>query len=232
MTVIRNFQDILDALENNPSYVDALRQHLLTQDLLDLPKQMAELTQILRGFTEAWSQRMGKVEEDVAEVKTDVKDLKEGQARLEQKMDRVEGRVGNLEGGQYERKSIAKIMARAQNQLGVSHPYPALTQEGHVDPRFTQAVQTALNNQRLDAEDSDKVHDADLIISGDNSIHVLVEASLGADENDVTRDKERAELWAKATGDTVIPVVATPELSPQLQESAVSNGVTLLAIRS
>lgn len=51
MTEIRNFQDILDALENNPSYVDALRRHLLTQDLLDLPKQMAEL-RILTVFVE------------------------------------------------------------------------------------------------------------------------------------------------------------------------------------
>ena len=214
MTQIRTFQDILDALENNPSYVDALRRHLLTQDLLDLPKQMAELTQIPRDFTEAWSQRLGKVEEDVAEFKTDVKGLKESQARLEQRMDRVEGRVGNLESAQYERKYIAKIMARAQSQLGVSQPYPALTQEGHVDPRFTQAVQIALNNRRLVGEDSDKIHDPDLIISGDNSIHALVEASLGADENDVARAKERADKWAEATGDTVMPVVATPEPSP------------------
>ena len=230
-----------------------MRRHLLTQDLLDLPKQMAELTQTLRDFTEAWSHRLGRIESDAAELKngqarlesnvaelksgqarleSDATELKNGQARLEQRMDRVEGRVGNLEGGQYERKSIAKIMARAQNQLGVSHPYPALTQEGHVESRFTQAVQIALNNRRLDADDSDKIHDADLIISGDNSIHVLVEASLGADENDVARAKERADIWAEATGDVVIPVVPTPEPSPQLQETAVTNGVTLLAIRS
>ena len=35
-----------------------------------------------------------------------------------------------------------------------------------------------------------------------------------------------------ATGYTVILVVTTPEHSPQLQETAVSNGVTLLTIRS
>ena len=63
-TPINDFQDILDAIERNPALRDALRRHILTDKLLQMPV------------------RLERVEEDIGVIKGDVATLKEGQARL------------------------------------------------------------------------------------------------------------------------------------------------------
>ena len=74
-TPINDFQDILDAIERNPALRDALRRHILTDELLQMPV------------------RLERVEEDIGVIKGDVATLKEGQARLESD-------VGTLKEGQ------------------------------------------------------------------------------------------------------------------------------------
>ena len=65
-TPINNFQDILDAMDRDPALRDALRRHILTDELMQVPA------------------RLGVIEEDITAIKEDVSSLKEGQARLEE----------------------------------------------------------------------------------------------------------------------------------------------------
>ena len=99
-TPLNSFQDILDALESNPTLKDQLRRHVLTEELLQLPAQFLVLQGDVRGL-----------QGDVAELKT-------GQVDLQVRMGRVEGRVGNIDGNLYEQRAVNRIIARA-DLLGI-----------------------------------------------------------------------------------------------------------------
>ena len=51
-TPINTFQDILDAMERDPALLDALRRHILTDDLLELPAQFKALVETVAALTE------------------------------------------------------------------------------------------------------------------------------------------------------------------------------------
>ena len=51
-TPINTFQDILDAMERDPALLDALRRHILTDDLLELPAQVKALTETVNSLAE------------------------------------------------------------------------------------------------------------------------------------------------------------------------------------
>ena len=105
-TPIESFEDILAAMENNPSLQAAMRQHVLDQEFLQLPaivlrlqQTVEQLAQVLSDFMTTTNERLERLEADVAEVKGDVAELKAGQARLEGDMAEVKGDVAELKGG-------------------------------------------------------------------------------------------------------------------------------------
>ncbi len=72
--MLLNVAEILDAIRNDPRVRDALRQELLSQDLLELPERFAEymastnarldgLTEILAQFMASTNQRLELLEE-------------------------------------------------------------------------------------------------------------------------------------------------------------------------
>ena len=79
MTNINTFQDILDALEQDPALREQLRRHILTDELLQLPAAVHELRANVAGLRTD----VAEIKTDVAGLKTSVAGLQEGQGRLE-----------------------------------------------------------------------------------------------------------------------------------------------------
>ena len=115
MTIpINTFQDILDALEREPSLRDELRRHLLGDDLLQLPalfaQHVAEFAEFVRLTTEQnelTNRRLENLETAVTDLKagqarleTDVAELKAGQAKLENTVGTLVSDVAELKTGQ------------------------------------------------------------------------------------------------------------------------------------
>ena len=73
---IATFKDILDAMEQRPELLEAMRQHIVGQELMQLPGVVRELAQDLREFITAANARFERIESDIA-------DLKAGQARMQ-----------------------------------------------------------------------------------------------------------------------------------------------------
>ena len=104
---INDFQDILKAMEHDPALRDALRRHILTDELLQVPVRLERI----EGY-------VGTLQEDVSTLTADATTLKEGQARLEQgqtelreefrsanlRINQIAGDMGNLRGNEYERE--------------------------------------------------------------------------------------------------------------------------------
>ena len=98
-TPINNFQDILDAL----------RHHILTEELLQVPA------------------RLERMEGDIGSLREDVTALKGGHERLEQKFDGLEkkvdqigGDVSRLTGKDYESHVAAYVHRSLQRDLGMN----------------------------------------------------------------------------------------------------------------
>ena len=124
MTTINTFEDLLQALEENPTLREAMRRHIMTEEVMQLPArvfrleelvariatQLEELTNVLTRFTEQTNQRLDKVE-------TDVTELKEGQARLEEGQARLETRTERLEAGQARLETDVTALKEGQARL-------------------------------------------------------------------------------------------------------------------
>jgi predicted nucleic acid-binding Zn-ribbon protein len=111
---IRSFEDILRLLTERPGLREQLRQLLLTQELLELPKEVGRLTEGISRLerqverlvqaqerTEAQLQQLAeaqaRTEERVGALEEAVVRLAEAQARAEERLGRLEERVGALE---------------------------------------------------------------------------------------------------------------------------------------
>jgi hypothetical protein len=142
----------------------------------------------------------------------------------------LEGRFGNFEGSDYERRVRTRALVRARDILGIENPYLALTQDGIIAPQLNSIVAQAIGNGAISREQSTDLHETDLIISDHNNRHVVVEVSLTADEDDVTRAKRRAGILRAATGGMVTPVVITAILSDARSAHAAGDEVTTFII--
>ena len=84
MATINTIEDLIQLLDDNPQWVEALRVRLLTRELIELPEKFAQ-------FVEATNQRFDRVEErlDKGDARMD---------RIERRLDRLTDDVGMLKG--------------------------------------------------------------------------------------------------------------------------------------
>ena len=79
MTTPNPISEILEALENNPEIEEALRQRILTRELLALPEQVAQLTATVADMARVFEQRLSALE-----AKQDATDARfDGRARIQ-----------------------------------------------------------------------------------------------------------------------------------------------------
>lgn len=209
MTSIKDIADVARILKEQPEWADTIRSLLLSEELLNLPARFAEFVQLTQESNRITNERLNQ---------------------LETRLGRLEGRFGNFEGSDYERRVRTRALVRARDVLGIENPYLALTQDGIIAPQLNSIVAQAIGNGAISREQSTDLHETDLIISDHNNRHVVVEVSLTADEDDVTRAKRRAGILRAATGGMVTPVVITAILSDARSAHAAGDEVTTFII--
>ena len=237
-------QAFIATLEQDPEFRHQVRQLLLSAELLELPERFA-------AFAAATTQRLERLEADVAELKTDVAELKTDVAelktdvaelktnmtKLETKTDQINGRLDNGFGTNYELKVAANIGSIAGRSLGL---------------RRTQVLKSASVNAPHDAdliamieaaEDAGQITDQELydllmvdIIftgrsrAGGDTSYVAAEISIAASDDDVTRAYSRAQTLAAVVPHPVNPAVITSRIEPAQSELAASKGVTVMTL--
>ena len=206
MTTINTIEDLARILQDQPTWAEALRAILLTQELLDLPGRFDRFVKAQREFNQA-QQKANEAQQETNRV-------------TDQRLNAIEGQIGNLQGGQYERTVRTKALARSMIALGFEVPYVALNQDGLTDPRLTSAIAQAIRDGLVTREGSADLFEADIIISAEDNRHAVVEVSLTADRDDIDRAKTRAGVLATITEGAVTPVVITSRLNPAQAEAA------------
>ena len=214
-TPINDFQDILDAIERNPALRDALRRHILTDELLQMPV------------------RLERVEEDIGVIKGDVATLKEGQARLEgdvgilkedvstlkEDVARIGGNVSNLMGSDYESHVAAYIHRSLRRELKINAT--VLSTQKNRQP-LIELLDRAEMQGNITPEDNDKLNDVDIVLTvDDGDEYILGEISITVQQDDVRRATEWAAILAEATGGKVTPIAIGTREDPDLNRGGV-----------
>ena len=207
-TPINDFQDILDAIERNPALRDALRRHILTDELLQMPV------------------RLERVEEDIGVIKGDIATLKEGQARLEsdvgtlkEDVSRIGGNVSNFMGSDFESHVAAYIHRSLRRELKINTT--VFSTQKNRQP-LIELLDRAEMQGNITPEDNDKLNDVDIVLKvegGDE--YILGEISITVQQDDVRRAKEWAAILAEATGEKVTPIAIGAREDPDLNRGGV-----------
>ena len=104
--IINNFDDILQAMEQDPALREAMRRHILTEELLQLPVQVSRL-----------ETSVAQLQEGQSRLETSVAHLQEGQSRLETRMDGLEAGQDVLKIGQEELRGRMDHLEAGQKSL-------------------------------------------------------------------------------------------------------------------
>ena len=237
MTTINTIEDLARILRDQPTWAEALRALLLSQDLLDLPARFDSFVEAQQETNRLTALRLDGIDAQLNSLDGKMGNLDgrmdslDGRMdSLDRKTDSLDGRMGNLQGGQYERSVRNKALARSVNALGFEGPYVALNQDGLTDPRLTSAIAQAIRDGLVTHNGSGDLYEAALIISDQDNRHAVFEVSLTADQDDIDRAKTRAGILAAITQGAVTPVVITSRLNPAQSAQAEAAGVTTFVI--
>ena len=193
-TPIQSFQDILDLLEQNPEYREAMRRYILDEefrrvpaDVRELRESIASLAQTVREYVAATDARLGRLEDgqaelkadvtelkadvtelkaDVTELKADVTELKVGQIRLEEGQARLEGRIGDVAGTAYERRIVRHSRRIVGRYLGIKRAKILRSINVMEHETLDGLMETATEAGSVTDEQGYELDLADIIIAG------------------------------------------------------------------
>jgi len=216
---VSEFRDLIQILEQHPTWREELRRWVLTEELLALPQMVRELADLQRQTEARMGQLAGSMDElakrfDRLVIRIDgltqrMEQLAETQLRMGSDLEQLKGH--NLEQRYRERAPayFSRILRRVH----------ALSND-----ELVALLDAAVTQGQLSRDEADAVLQADVIVRGrrwedGTEVYLVVEISWGVGLHDVQRAVERAALLARL-GTPSLPVVAGFWVTPEAQEPA------------
>ena len=234
MAAINTIEDLIQLLDDNPQWLEALRVRLLTRELIELPQTFAK-------FAEATNQRFDRIEGRFAGVEGRLDRGDERMGRIEERLDRGDERMGRIEGrldrltddvgilkGAHARSIvlreadvIAEDMGLALLRILSRDDLRALTpHQGVADIPAGQLRSFRLADLIMEVADPD----------GESSF-VAVEISFTVNGRDVTRAVRNAGFLSRFTGRPARAAVAGARLDERVRDRLNSEGVFWYELR-
>ena len=233
-TPINTFQDILDAMERDPALLDALRRHILTDDLLELPAQFKALTETVNslaetvaglsetvaglletvaGLSETVAGLLETVEaltKDVEAIKADLSSLTDSHEAMRRDLDRMGGHLSNLMGTDYE-STVARYADRlVRRHLSFISPAVTARAKGANATLPLPVGDQAAEVGRISWDEADDLAFSDVIVAAlteeGEDVFVVAEISMTVQQKDRENAARRADILQRATGTPTIPV--------------------------
>ena len=236
MTTINDIADLVKILREDPNWAEAVRSVLLSQELLNLPKEVAALANAFREYAEATNRRLDaleagqqRLEAGQQRLEENVQRLEAGQQRLEGNVQRLEGNVQRLEAGQaYLFDTVNAMRGELGNLSGSFFQRCAANFAERIARRDFDLTQTAIIHQADTAQGSklrtilnDAVDHSDGALTEDDAIAVE-EADAVVEGTD--SDGEKTYLLAEASITVANEDVVSAKRKASLLERA--TGVT------
>src|SRR5215813_12697335 len=227
------FRDLIQLLEQHPTWREELRRWVLTEELLALPQMVRELADFQRQTETRMGQLAGHVDalaQQTAQLTTHVdeqaqrfdrllihiSDLSQRMEQLAETQLRMGSDLEQLKGHNLEQRYRERAPAYFSRILRRVH---ALSND-----ELIALLDTAVAQGRLSEDEADEILQADVVVRGRHredgtEVYLVVEVSWGVGLHDVQRAVERAALLARL-GTPALPVVAGFWVTPEAEEPA------------
>ena len=215
---------IIAELQANPEAQQMLLRAMLTNEFLGVPA------------------RLDRIEKDVAELKGDVAQLKADVAVLKADMAEVKTNVARLtkdvdflKGSDLEHRLQRKIRALASQRLELRGIEAIQTPGQWPNRDFFKAVEEALVDGRITAEQESRIDATDFILSAQRSadrvpVWVAIEASHTVHGSDINRARASADALRAVFRTDVVAVAAGYRIDAANTERAKAAGVAYLGV--
>ena len=231
-------EDIIRILREQPEIREAVRREILTEELLNLPRQVAEMATILRDVlatlqqhTEAIAEIRGDVsvlKTDVSGLKTDVSELKTDVSGLKTDMVEVKADVAELKTDMVEVKAdVSGLRVDVAELKGSSAMGVAERRYGFIAFELGLKARHLLDSADIaqfaaheaasgfSPSDLDSFMNCDLMILAESptegECYIVVQVSYTVDHSDIDRAISHSQMVTRFTGLPAYPVVAGME---------------------
>ena len=246
MDRIETFQDLLDILDAKPEWAQALRQRLLTPELLALPEKFAAFADMVEKRFQALETDMTQVKADVAELKTDMTQVKADVAELKTDMTQVKADVAELKTDMTQVKAdVAELKGHAvpvaaQRMTGVIAQAANVRRSRWLDSaQVVDIADDAEDEGRADipANEMQSFKAIDLAMTAIDKTsgepcYVVIECSYTLTQDDVARVKRNAAHMARFTGTPAKAVAAGNSIPEAVSIFAEDQDVACVTITS
>ena len=232
MPIINTSDDLLALLREDQEFREAVRQFILTEELLALPAMLYELRSEVREYAKVTNKRLDNLEQGQQE-------LKQGQQRLEQQQQVHTNDIGELKGIGLETKlynrgvSLVATLLRVYNGQRIRVAERDDNSEG-----FNRTVLQALNDGVLADDEYDRILDTDMIISGNRpgssqTVYTAIEASYTISRADIAKVKRTADILGRLFSDAEIhSALYCMNIASAIEEESARQGVHLIRARN
>ncbi len=211
-TTIRNFEDLLRLLDDNPEYVEGLRARLLTAELLDLPAKVERLV----AAQDELSATVARLVESHDEFRAEVAEFVRATDR---RLDALERRLGNLHDDfRHFRSNYAENGLRNKHMGAIflfSRAKGLRLDIATLEMLAGDEIARLLAGADMSGIDEDELKsflDTDLVVRCRNLdgevCYVVAEASYTCDLRDTRRAALHADMVRRFTGNAAYPMIA------------------------
>ena len=243
MTTINTFEDILEAMERNPAFRDAMRRHVLAEGQAELSASVTRLTEGQARLTEGQAElsaSVARLTEGQAELSASVARLTEGQARLTEGQAELSASVARLTEGQARltegqaelHASVARLMEEqvrlTRGQGRMSGELSNLTGSNY-ERRASRVVLRRLKRQLI-IEPSEIIRSDAVLYNPEISILMGRAIDAGIVSEDEAEDMELADIIIRGQDPDEITVYAVVETSITVREDDIERASRRAAI--
>ena len=240
---VRDFHDLVEIMETQPVWRAEMRRLVLTDDILNLPQEIRELSQFVQEVAEMSRQdvaRFTNLETKIAEadernevrftnLERDINDLKSDVGVLKSDVNTLKTDVADVKGDSLERRVRERpyvYLSRFARRLRLVD-----------DAELGRLIDDAVDQPLLSEAEAEDLKLIDVVARGQTreqrtELYLAGEVSGVVNDYDLTRAITRAALLQKATGVKTIPVVLGKTIHDRVRrqaEAAQANWVLLPA---
>ena len=166
------------------------------------------------------------------QVKTNVGQLQEDMSQVKIDVRRIDGRLDRGFGTNYEAKVAQNVRSILGQQAGVRNSKVLKGPSVRTDPDFDRQVESTETSGAITEHESDELLLLDVIVSGTRTgtherVYAGIEVSITANDDDVNRAADRAEILRKVTGGPVMAAVIAARVGAPQRELAARREVAV-----
>ena len=236
MTTFNTMEEFLEILRSRPDLLEAARQVILVDELLELPRRLAEFVAVTNENFQLVNERLARLEGDVAELKGDVAELKGDVAELKSGQIWLTNEANQSRGERLERRVHAQITSIVPQRLGLRRVRVVKSAMQVMTETMQDLIDDAEDEAVITPSQAAHLRAVDIILSAQRRdtrepVYVAMEVSNSIGPDDVVKANDRAHSLASVTGVTTIAVVIGGRIIDAARQRAGKTGVQVITPR-